>query len=263
MYGTALVPSPRGSAPAVPEGLQFVHRVSRVLCGRPDPQQLLRALVLAFPARFHAVTAILAHCCDDGTLAVTASFGYPDSHVWPNPFPLGDDWPISRALREPDPFCVPTSAQVLDEFPIMGTRYAVPRPLAATQLTSMAAPVGVVALGFAEDVQDVGGVLALLGAVRDVVGLYAGLEWDLGVSRPSHPVTRPGRPAADLRLTDRQLQVLELLARGYVNGQIAHRIGFSESTVRHETMAIYRWFGVSGRREAVAAARERGVLPSE
>jgi DNA-binding CsgD family transcriptional regulator len=261
MYGTALVPSPRASAPAIPEGLQFVHRVSRVLCGRPDAQQLLRALVLAFPARFHAVTAILAHCCDDGTLAVTASFGYPDSQVWPNPFPLGDDWPISRALREPDPFCVPTSAQVLDEFPIMGTRYAAPRPLAATQLTSMAAPVGVVALGFAEDVQDVDGVLALLGAVRDVVGLYAGLQWETGAPRQRDGSARAGRRSTDPVLSPRQTTVLELLAEGYGNGQIAHRIGFSESTVRHETMALYRWFGVGGRREAVAAARARGLLP--
>lgn len=261
MSGTALAASPRGSARAVPEGLRFVHRISRVLCGRPDEQQLLRALVLAFPTRFHAVTAILAHCYDDGTLGVTASFGYPDSQVWPNPFPLGDDWPISRALREPDPFCVPTSAQVLDEFPIMGTRDAAPRPLAATQLTSMAAPIGVVALGFAEDVEDPDGVLALLGAVRDVVGLYAGLQWETGVPRQRGGSARAGRRSTDPVLSPRQTTVLELLAEGYGNGQIAHRIGFSESTVRHETMALYRWFGVRGRREAVAAARARGLLP--
>jgi DNA-binding NarL/FixJ family response regulator len=44
------------------------------------------------------------------------------------------------------------------------------------------------------------------------------------------------------------------------NPQIAARIGFSDSTVRQETMAIYRFLGAEGRRDAVQIASLRGLL---
>ena len=60
--------------------------------------------------------------------------------------------------------------------------------------------------------------------------------------------------------SDRQLRILGLMAKGLTNSQISKRVGFSESTVRQETMAIYRYFGVGGRREAVRLAGMRGML---
>ncbi len=67
-----------------------------------------------------------------------------------------------------------------------------------------------------------------------------------------------GRPPGNL--SDRQLRILGLMAKGLTNSQISKRVGFSESTVRQETMAIYRYFGVGGRREAVRLAGMRGML---
>jgi LuxR family maltose regulon positive regulatory protein len=61
-------------------------------------------------------------------------------------------------------------------------------------------------------------------------------------------------------LTRRQRDILEGMAEGLTNRQIAARICFSESTVRLESMTIYRYFGVHSRMEAVAAARLEGIL---
>lgn len=61
-------------------------------------------------------------------------------------------------------------------------------------------------------------------------------------------------------LTPRQLTILRAMARGLTNAQIAREISFSESTVRLESMCIYRHFDVHSRAEAVEAARETGVL---
>jgi DNA-binding CsgD family transcriptional regulator len=79
---------------------------------------------------------------------------------------------------------------------------------------------------------------------------HASADWRRGIDR--------GRPRA---LTARQQRVLELMAQGMTNGQIARALKFSESTVRQETMAIYRYLQVPGRVEAVDAAIERGLLP--
>ena len=61
-------------------------------------------------------------------------------------------------------------------------------------------------------------------------------------------------------LTSRQREILRGMAAGMTNRQIAARIAFSESTVRLESIAIYRYFGVHSRFQAVAAAREAGML---
>lgn len=73
--------------------------------------------------------------------------------------------------------------------------------------------------------------------------------------------TAPMSPAtADL--TARQLRVLSLMAKGMTNGQIARVLAFSESTVRQETMAIYRNLQVKGRAEAIDFGRRNGLIPT-
>ena len=67
--------------------------------------------------------------------------------------------------------------------------------------------------------------------------------------------------AEGLHLSGRQVQVLELMAHDLTMQQIARRIGFSDSTVRMESLAIYRALGVHDRRDAVDAARAMGLLP--
>lgn len=61
-------------------------------------------------------------------------------------------------------------------------------------------------------------------------------------------------------LTVRQVVILQAMARGLTNAQIAREINFSESTVRLESMSIYRTFGVHSRTDAVRAAQDVGAL---
>lgn len=61
-------------------------------------------------------------------------------------------------------------------------------------------------------------------------------------------------------LTVRQTVILQGMAQGLTNAQIARQINFSESTVRVESMGIYRHFRVHSRADAVRAAQEAGVL---
>lgn len=66
---------------------------------------------------------------------------------------------------------------------------------------------------------------------------------------------------ADARdLTPRQIEILGWMAKGLTMRQIGHRIGFSDSTVRAESLAIYRTLGVNDRAAALARAHEIGVL---
>jgi DNA-binding NarL/FixJ family response regulator len=61
-------------------------------------------------------------------------------------------------------------------------------------------------------------------------------------------------------LTARELQILELVARGSTNKQIAGTLDISDNTVRHHVNNIMEKLQVSDRTEAVATALRQGVL---
>lgn len=65
---------------------------------------------------------------------------------------------------------------------------------------------------------------------------------------------KPHDPALD-RLTDREGQVLRLIAAGLKDGQIAERLGISEQTVGSHLRRIYEKLGVHSRSAAAARLR--------
>lgn len=63
-----------------------------------------------------------------------------------------------------------------------------------------------------------------------------------------------------LELTPREVEVLALLARGLSNGQIGKQLFISTKTVSVHVSNLLAKLGASGRTEAAAVARERGLL---
>ena len=61
-------------------------------------------------------------------------------------------------------------------------------------------------------------------------------------------------------LSDRELEVLTLIAPGETNGGAAARLFISEATVKTHLLHIYAKLGVNDRAAAVAAAYDRGLL---
>lgn len=61
-------------------------------------------------------------------------------------------------------------------------------------------------------------------------------------------------------LTPRQLQVLQLLARGSSTQEIADQLGVSPNTVRNHTQAVLTRLDAHSKLEAVAVARQEGLL---
>lgn len=91
-----------------------------------------------------------------------------------------------------------------------------------------------------------------LGALRLV--LAGGIYVPPCLIRPG-----PGTTARH-RLSPRQQEVLGALVAGKPNKRIARELAVTEATVKAHVAAILRLLGVTNRTEAVAAARERGLL---
>ena len=68
------------------------------------------------------------------------------------------------------------------------------------------------------------------------------------------------RSPAKEPLSQRELEVLRLIARGSTNRDAAAQLFISEATVKTHLLHIYAKLGVNDRAAAVAAAFERGLL---
>ncbi len=61
-------------------------------------------------------------------------------------------------------------------------------------------------------------------------------------------------------LTARQIKILNHMAEGMVNAEIAQKLMLSESSIRQETVRIYRALGVANRLEASKKGRALGLV---
>ncbi|PAP78064.1 response regulator [Rubrivirga marina] len=76
-------------------------------------------------------------------------------------------------------------------------------------------------------------------------------RWFVSIT-PPNPV--------DIPISDRELDVVRLMARGRDNNEIADELGISPNTVRNHVSAAYEKLGVSSWRQAVAWAWEHGLV---
>jgi DNA-binding CsgD family transcriptional regulator len=94
-------------------------------------------------------------------------------------------------------------------------------------------------------------------SIAEILGLYlGGTGIDTRHINGRHSSARLGAES----LSERQQRILQMMADELTNPQIASRIGFSTSTVRMESLAIYRALGVHDRQHAVIAGRTLGLL---
>jgi DNA-binding NarL/FixJ family response regulator len=63
-----------------------------------------------------------------------------------------------------------------------------------------------------------------------------------------------------IRLSEREIEVLELTAKGLSNKEIARVLGRAEETVKVHLKSIFAKLGVEDRTEAVTTALQRGIL---
>ena len=76
-----------------------------------------------------------------------------------------------------------------------------------------------------------------------------------------HPAPGQVRQPAREPLSQRELDILGLIAQGCSNREAAVRLFISEATVKTHVLHIYAKLGVNDRAAAVATGFERGLLP--
>jgi two-component system nitrate/nitrite response regulator NarL len=124
-----------------------------------------------------------------------------------------------------------------------------------------------------QDIYD-GDRLGVLGYITKDIGLQTLVEGLRTVAQGKHFVSAqitddarvasdsPGRARA-ARLTDRQREILQLVARGATNREVARALNVTENTVKVHLRNILGKLHLQNRHQAAALAREVGIVKDD
>ena len=113
------------------------------------------------------------------------------------------------------------------------------------------------------------GILPLEASAEEILAAVNALGEGLWVGAPTllHDLwQRPavielaGQEAAPEAVTQREMDVLQSIARGLSNKQIALALGISEHTVKFHLSSLYTKLGATNRTEAVRIGTQRGLI---
>ena len=155
-----------------------------------------------------------------------------------------DESPLSEAIREKKMVAGPIDPVEIDNIVI------------AIPFVTHGVPVGLMAVVIEERTYELQ-TLQLASELFFKLGAFYLESLDLGNTMNSGAGPTPASPED---LTARQLTILSHIQDGLVNLEIAKELMLSESTIRQETVRIYRALGVGNRQEAVKRAQVLGIL---
>lgn len=102
--------------------------------------------------------------------------------------------------------------------------------------------------------------IALIATGFMALGIWVGVR--LFRVRPQEPGFEPNlRAQASLGITEREYEVLGLLAAGRSNKEIAGRLKLSPNTVKTHIARLFEKLEAGRRTQAIARARELGLIP--
>jgi NarL family two-component system response regulator LiaR len=106
--------------------------------------------------------------------------------------------------------------------------------------------------------------VGLIAVLFTALGIWAGLR----LTRPKivevlvdGPFTRDDEAVKRLRISKREFEVLELMAEGLSNQEIAERLFVSNSTVKTHVSNVLGKLESSRRTEAIANAKQLRIIP--
>lgn len=226
------------------QDVEFIDGLSTLLANATTASDLCRKLVHSDLTNPATVGASIFSIDQSAQFNLVGSYGkgLPVSGV-----SVWDEHPFGLATRSASIHSEAASA--IDGSPIHA--YCLP-------LTKGSEPIGLLCLTLSEGERMNLISPEALSVVSKITGIWLdslGIGGGSSSSASSHSAV-----SSPESLTERQLTVLRLMAEGKTNAEIAQELILSESTIRQETVRIYRALGVSARADASKRAKHLGII---
>ncbi|MEY3636492.1 MAG: hypothetical protein RL147_921 [Actinomycetota bacterium] len=211
----------------------------------PTADEIARALVTDYLKDLGVTCIRFGRTNSDDSAVVLGQFGYSNADEWRNKIIPSAEW---RAFDLP-------------EIDIITGRnknsWAPQSNLCVVTLRDRGVMQGHVVIEFAHPISDSQKQLTLE-AIEDYcvpIALFMSFQNRTPSGQGSGlSLVNDSRDAGAGQLSARQLSILRGMVEGKTNHELATEMGFSVSTIRHETMRIYQALAVSDRKEAAKKA---------
>ena len=217
----------------------------------PTSDDIARALATDYLAEFGVCCIRFGRINNDDSAIVLGQYGYADADQWRNLVVPGAEW---RAWDMPEIDIITGKNK---------TKWAPSSKMAVVQLRDRGVLQGNVVVEFANPIAD-DKKAHVLEAIEDYcvpIALYLSFQNRAVPGNVSGiNVITDSRDAGSAQLTQRQILILRGMVEGKTNHELATEMGFSVSTIRHETMRIYQALAVSDRKEAAKKALMLSII---
>jgi DNA-binding CsgD family transcriptional regulator len=182
---------------------------------------------------------------ETGVVCALGGFGWSASEYAAfTDLPIQAKYPLTDAIRTNEVIICESGAEFNAEYPLMeGWQFQINW---ISGIVMPVYPVGGMALYSSRKIELTETTKVFLVAIGSLLGLYAS-RLPIALVKEAI-IVKEKIDLPPVPLTDRQLVIAGMLERGYNDSQIGLEIGYSESLIRQETVAIYRKLQVTGRK---------------
>ena len=224
--------------------MPLVRKLISWLTYHPTTEEIARALATDYLAEFSVKGVRYSRLQNDDSIIILGDYGFEDSSLWTNRVIPSTEWRAgdtepARILKgqSQDKWCTDSTVYVetLRDRGVTQGHLMVTFHKTLSEADKNQA---------AERIRDLCIPLALY-----LSFLHQSASGPSGSTFPTD-----SRDSAIGQLTQRQVLILRGMVEGKTNHELATELGFSVSTIRHETMRIYQALAVSDRKEAAKKA---------
>lgn len=217
----------------------------------PSMEDIPRALATDYLTEFGVKGIRFGLLNSDDSILLLGQYGYPDAMAWRNRTIPSTEW---HAIVSPDIQLIVSAS---------GQKWTDDSRFFVYTLRDHGVVQGYLIVEFIEPISE-----ATKPAAADAIDnlcMAVALYLSFQIRRtPNQPITinslSDSKDSGDAQLSARQLSILRGMVEGKTNHELATELGFSVSTVRHETMRIYQALSVSDRKEAAKKALVLGLV---
>ena len=219
-------------------------------------EEILAHMVLRTFAPLEASAAFMSQLNSENLIENVGRFGFSKKTVdgYPQFYSLQDDYPLCDSIRNRKIVWINTLPNWPSDYPVLANSVHLTddKSFVSFPIEKCGTPVAVIGIFFKPVIHPDAEIEAFLKAIGALFSLHVYRKIDAPLEL-RNATTKPTIEISGLQhheLTERQQLILKMMSEDRTNLNISELLGYSESTIRQETVKIFANLNCNGREEA-------------